>query len=107
MGDIMSEAKHVIEKMQKDVIGEPKVLGLHVRIFKHDLRTSGGFIPKEVSWSFEQACNMEPDLFVSFVGTFLIRTFDRFWPTHTFVASNERDSVALHEFLRGFPGPRV
>eukprot|EP00747_Dinoflagellata_sp_TGD_P059698 gnl/TRDRNA2_/TRDRNA2_151689_c0_seq1.p1 gnl/TRDRNA2_/TRDRNA2_151689_c0~~gnl/TRDRNA2_/TRDRNA2_151689_c0_seq1.p1 ORF type:complete len:517 (+),score=56.51 gnl/TRDRNA2_/TRDRNA2_151689_c0_seq1:213-1763(+) len=79
------------------------VLGLHLRIFKHSPNTSGGWLGAEViSWT----CNLHPDTLMSFVAFVLLRSFGGFRPSHTYVATNERNGTTIAQYVEGFPGPR-
>jgi len=84
----------------------PKVLGLHVRLFKASTVTSGGYIPPELRSMQESLCNLEAEIFTIIAHTTLVRSFGGFWPTHTYIASNEADPELLSRYLSGFPGPR-
>merc|ERR1712032_668464 len=76
------------------------------RLFKRSTTTSGGYLQPELADRQESLCNFEPEVFVALSRLVLARSFDNFWPTHTYIASNEADTQLIMDYLSGFPGPR-
>ncbi|CAJ1360998.1 unnamed protein product [Effrenium voratum] len=85
----------------------PRVLGVHLRLFKASTTTSGGYLQTELQAMQESLCNLEPETFSFIASWTLARTFFGFWPTHTWMASNEADEGLLAQYMGGFPGPRA
>lgn len=85
----------------------PRVLAMHVRVFKWSTSTSGGHLIPELADMQEYLCNIEPEVYAVIASWTLVRTFKGFWPTHTWLASNEADISVLGEYAGGLPGVRV
>lgn len=105
--EVLAEANGIIDKMQQDDISGPtRLLAMHVRLFKRSTTTSGGYIPTELADAQESLCNLGPEEFLLIVSNALMRSFENFWPSHTYAASNEADLTVIAPYLGGFPGPR-
>lgn len=53
-----------------------------------------------------RGCNVGAELFKRLASNVLVNVFDYFWPSHTYLASNEGDSERYLAYLDGFPGRR-
>ncbi|CAL1140556.1 unnamed protein product [Cladocopium goreaui] len=85
----------------------PKVLGIHLRLFKPSTQTSGGYMLVEHQELTESLCNFEPEVFFFIASWALARSFLGFWPSKTWMATNEADERRLIQYMSGFPGPRA
>ncbi|CAK9048491.1 unnamed protein product [Durusdinium trenchii] len=89
------------------ILGQSRVLGVHLRLFKANTKTSGGYLQTELQAMQESLCNLEPETFSFIASWTLARSFLGFWPSHTYVASNEADEALLAQYMGGLPGPRA
>jgi len=103
---LMEEVKAFHAQLSGEAGGHHRLLGIHLRLFTRNTNTSGGYLVAELANMQEDLCNLGPEEFSLIVSTVLSRSFNNFWPTHAFLASNAGNAQLALQYLAGLPGPR-
>jgi len=103
--EVQRSAQQILDRMRSEN-DNTLALGVHLRLFKHSTKTSGGYLQPELADRQQSVCNVEPSIFMQLIVEVMDYTFGGLWPSHTYVASNEDNETLLMQYVHGMPGLR-